>query len=130
MANLSYDTHDALIAFIKSDTPVLGLLTVAPAPDGTGVVEPNSVNGYGRKAITFGTAQRLTGPNAGKSAISNTVPIVFGPVTTAQWPTVTFWGVFNASGDLLAYGPLPATRTLPVGDSISFGVGAVQLRFG
>lgn len=130
MANLSYDTHDVLIDSIVDSNPTLGLLTVAPAPDGTGVVEPNSVYGYNRQPITFGAAQRLTGPNAGKSAISNSAPIVFGPTTTQAWPTVTYWGVFSFAGDLLAYGPLPATRTLPLGDSISFGVGAVQLRFG
>ncbi|ARB13600.1 hypothetical protein Ccr2_gp071 [Caulobacter phage Ccr2] len=129
MANQSYKLHDVIIAYVKASNPELGLLTAAPSPDGTGVVEPNSVFGYGRQPIVFGTTVRMTGVDAGKSSISNTVPIVFGPTVTDGWPTVTHWGVFDENGDLLDYGPLPATRTLPVGDSISFGVGAVQLRY-
>lgn len=129
MANLTYKSHDVQIDAIKSSDPQLALLTGAPSADGQTFVEPNSVYGYARQDIVFGSTVRMTGSDLGKSSISNTVPIIFGPTVTQAWPTVTHWAVFDTDGDMRAYGPLPATRTLPEGDSISFGVGAVQLRF-
>lgn len=103
----------------------IGLLTSAPAHDGSGISEPNNLNGYSRQPVSFGA----TTVSAGVSSITTANSVVFGPVTGTAWGTVTHAAVFNAdTGDMLFYGPLAASRTAPVGDSVSFGAGAIQFR--
>lgn len=130
-AALSTTLHADILAWIKGTAmPTapsalrLGLLTAAPHADGTGVTEPNGANGYARQPVILGPVS----VNSGISSVSNTNAIVFGPATSA-WPTVTHAAVFNLDdGEMLWFGPLPASRTAPSGDSISFGAGALQLR--
>ena len=103
----------------------IGLLTGLPNHDGTGVNEPNNLNGYSRQAVSFDAAT----VNGQVTTIQNSSALVFGPVTGSDWPTVTHAAVFDAdTGDMLWYGPLPASRTAPVGDSASFGAGAIQFK--
>ena len=53
--------------------------------------------------------------------------MTFGPNTTSGWGTVTHFGIFDAStnGNLLYWGALTASKTVAVGDSVSFGAGAL-----
>lgn len=102
-----------------------GLLTAQPAADGTGFVEPSLSNGYARQVITFGDPSTVSGV----SSIANTTGVIFGPVTTSDWPQVTYGAIFDGdTDDMIAYGPLAAARLAPLEDTISFGVGAIQLR--
>ncbi|SRR6266567_1827895 len=101
-----------------------GLLTAIPDHDGVNLNELNG-NGYARQTVTFGaitTAGRI-------SSMLNTNSVIFGPVNTADWAPALYGAFFNgADNTLLAYGPLAAGRTAPVGDTISFGAGSLQLR--
>ncbi len=132
MPVLSYTLHAAILGWLKGVTmpsaPAtlqVGLLTAAPNPDGTGVSEPSGGSGYAREDVTFGSVTTDTGI----STIKNSAPVVFGPASTNPWTPVIYMGVFNGDDDsLLAYGPLAAQRTAPVGDTISFGVDAIQIR--
>jgi hypothetical protein len=104
-----------------------GLLTAQPDHDGTNLNELNNINGYARQTVTFGA---ITTDSAGRiSSMLNTNAVIFGPVTTADWAQVTYGAFFNGDdGSLIAYGPLAAARVAPVNDTISFGVGSLQLR--
>lgn len=132
MPVLSYTMHGYVLNWLKGSVmPTapsnlkLALLTAAPDPAGTGMIEPNGGTGYTRQAITFGSI--TTG--SGISSIKNTAPVVFGPVTGSDWAAVTYVGLVNGDDDvLLAYGPLAAQRVAPVDDTISFGVNTVQIR--
>lgn len=101
-----------------------GLLTAQPNPDGTGVTEPSTGNGYARQQVSWGAVTT----NNGVSSISNTNPMIFGPASGADWPQVSWGGIFDQNGNLLAYGELAAARVAPQDDTISFGVGAIQQR--
>lgn len=128
--NLSYALHANILGWVKGSamptapTSVkLALLTVAPNPDGTGVTEPSGSDGYARQTVTFGAIATA----AGVSTIKNSAPVVFG-AATADWATVTWAALFTQDGTMLAYGPLPASRTVVSGDQMSFGNNAIQLR--
>lgn len=129
MANLTYKTHDVIIAHLAAAGAKVGLLTAEPSADGTGVVEPNVIYGYTRQAATFGATARGVGADAGKSVIKTNVALVFGPAATQAWPTVTHIGLFDADDDLIAYSPVGSPRTAPVGDAISFGAEAIVFKF-
>lgn len=130
MPTLSYSSHDNIIAAWKATTPKVALCTALPAPDGTSVSEPNFSQGYVRQLITFGATTRGTGSNAGISTIANDIPLVFGPATTSDWPSVIYAALYSNDGTVIhASAQLPSSRTCAVGDSISFGVGAIQFRF-
>lgn len=121
---LSYASHDAILAFWLSKSPSVALLTVAPNPDGTGVTEPNFSDGYARKSVSLSPFTR----SAGVSSTTNENAMVFGPANTNDWATVTYACLIGNDDTLLAYAPLPSTRTCAVGDSISFGISALQWR--
>ena len=123
---LAYPTHDTMLAFWRGATPVVGLLTQQPSPDGTNVAEPPGSYGYSRQAVTLGD---FTRDGSGISSTKNTNPMVFGPPINANWPSVSWVALFAQDGRMLAYAPLPAPRACNIGDSISFGVGAFQFRF-
>lgn len=129
MANLTYKTHDVIIASLAAAGAKVGLLTAAPAADGTGVSEPNVIYGYERQDITFGATTRGTGGDAGKSIIKNDSAIVFGPAATQAWPTVTHIGLFDADDELIAFSAVGTPRTAPMNDSISFGAEAIVFKF-
>lgn len=100
-----------------------GLMTAKPNGDGTGVIEISGI-GYARQVVDFGDITVLNGV----SSIKNTNAIIFGPAS-GDWAQLAWGGFFDGvSGDLIAYGLLAAPRTCPNDDTISFGVGALQLR--
>lgn len=128
MANLalSFKSQDVLIADLRSGALTVGLLIGAPAPDGSGITEPQGAAGYSRRPVTFGPTTRV----GAQSVIKNNAPIIFGPTTvSAGWPTVTHLGLFDADGDLRATAVLGTSRTIPLGDSLAFADEAIQFRF-
>ncbi len=81
MPNLSYKSHDALIASWGAGLE-MGILTSAPSPDGSGILEPSGANGYARQSINLSKEQ-----SEGITSLRNDAPIVFGPATGADWAT-------------------------------------------
>ncbi|UTU07800.1 hypothetical protein CcrC1_gp115 [Caulobacter phage C1] len=129
MPSLSYPVHAKLFNWMKGASfgaaPTslkVGLLTAPPNPDGTGIVEPVG-GGYARQTLVLGAIAVADGISTAK----NDNAVIFG-AATVQWPAVTHLGVFGSDGTLLFYGPLAASRVCTVGDSIAFGIGAIQLR--
>lgn len=102
----------------------LALFTADPGEAGaqTNEVDAGEAGvGYAREVITFDAA-------SGGSAANSNAP-AFGPCTTTPWGTVTHIGLMDAAGigdgNMLYYGPLTVSKTIGVGDDLSFAIGAV-----
>lgn len=116
MAALSNYLENALInavlrniAFTSPATVYLALYTTDPTDADSGAEV--SGGAYARQAVTFGA------PSNG--ATDNTAQINF-PTPTADWGTVTHWGLKDAltAGNLLFHSPLAASRTVKSGDTV------------
>lgn len=106
-------------AYASPATIYVGLFTTMPADDGTGGVEVTG-GSYARQSVTFSAA-------AGGST-ANSALVTF-PTATAGWGTVLGIGLFDAStgGNLLYYGALTASKTVGIGDTISFAASALTV---
>lgn len=133
MAAKSYTLDNALLSHVLQNTayvpPVAvfaGLFTVAPSgPSDAGTEVPTGGGTlYTRVAIPFGT-----GPVNG--VISNDGAVNF-PVAGAAWGGVPIVGVgifsLVAGGTLLYYGLLGTPKTVGIGDSVSFAIGALSVQ--
>jgi hypothetical protein len=95
---------------------------------GTGVTdaaltgEPSG-NGYSRQALSFAAA-------ASRSVVQN-ADVVFGPVTTISWGTMTHWAIYDApsSGNCLATGQFSSGKICSVGRSPRVASGQTQVQF-
>jgi hypothetical protein len=89
----------------------LALFTGAPGEAGGGTELSTSGTGYGRQTCAF------TVSGTAPTTASNTNAVEWSPATT-DWGTVTHVGVMDAatSGNLLAYAPLTASRSILTGD--------------
>jgi hypothetical protein len=107
---------------ISTITPYIGLLSAAPS-DTAGGTELTA-GGYARQAVTFGA------PSGGSPrVIANTAAVTFGPATGSDWPSATHFGVYTAStaGTLLYWVALPTAKTVQVGDTGAFAIGALTI---
>lgn len=91
---------------------------------------------YARVAITRGTADwngthgTTTGASSGTGGtISNAAAITF-PAATADWGTVTHWGIVDAStaGNVVICSALTASRTITTGSTPAFAGGALTIQ--
>lgn len=122
MPNLTYQSHDDIIASWPSPWTV-GLLTAAPNPDGTGVLEPSGSDGYARQPFTYSK-----GVSDGITTLSNDANIIFGPALPNPWTPVNYFGLFDADGVLRMYGRLRTTRSVPTSDVEAFSIGRIAIR--
>lgn len=100
-------------------TPYVGLYTAAPTDAGGGTEV--SGGSYARVSASFGAASG--------GAISNDAAVTFAS-PTADWGTVTHFGIFDASsaGNLLYWGALDTSRNILNGDNApSFAIGALDI---
>lgn len=77
-----------------------------------------------------GTHGTTTGASSGTNGtISNAGAITF-PAATADWGTVTYFGIYDASaaGNLVICSSLTASRTITNGATPSFGAGALTIQ--
>jgi len=89
--------------------------------------EVSTGSGYARQTGIFGAAASPAG------SASNATAMTFGPFSSAQsisglqvWDT----GLSANSGNMLWYGLLATARTVGVGDSLVFAVGALGITLG
>lgn len=91
---------------------------------------------YARVAVTRGTAAwngthgNATGASSGTNGtISNASAITF-PAATADWGTVTHWGVVDAAsaGNQVVCAALTASRNITTGSTPSFAGGALTIQ--
>lgn len=101
-------------------TAYVGLYTAAPSDSGGGT----EVSGGSYARVTC--ASKFGAASGGSSA--NTAEITF-PTATANWGTVTHFGIFDASsaGNLLYWGALTTSKNVQSGDTIKFAVGALTV---
>ena len=100
----------------------LALFTADPTDAGT-IKEVATGTWYGRQLTGAFTAPS---PSGQTQQCSNTVAITFAAVTTAA-VTVTHIGIFDAAtaGNMLFSAPMTASKTLQIGDVISFAPGTL-----
>jgi hypothetical protein len=125
MAAMSNYLENALInatlrntTFTSPSTVYVGLYTTDPTDANTGT----EVTGgsYARKAATFGA------PSNGVSTISSAIEF---DQATANWGTVAFFGILDAStgGNLLYHGALTASKAIDTGDVFKFATSALTV---
>lgn len=100
------------VAYTPPAAVYCGLFTAAPGEGGGGTEV--SGNAYARQAVTFSAASG--------GASSNSATVTFPAATPSGWGAVTHFGIFDAatSGNLLRYGALQPSKTVGVGDALSF----------
>lgn len=95
-----------------------------PAANGTMLIEPDPLNGYGR--VTIPNDGTVFGTPAG-GVVANIVSIDFGIVTTADWPVIKAYALCDdpgvGLGNVYLYGTLRIPRAPSVGHQVSFDVG-------
>lgn len=106
-------------------TLYFALFTSAPSASGGGTEV--SGGSYARVSVTNNSTNF---PATSGNIKSNGTAIVF-PTATANWGTITSWGVFDASsaGNLLAYGNLTSSQTVNSGDGFQFAIGQFSVTF-
>jgi len=91
---------------------------------------------YARVAITRGTAAwtgshgTTTGASSGTNGTVGNAAAVTFPTATADWGTVTHWGIVDASegGNQIVCAALTTSRNITNGATPSFGVGALTVQ--
>lgn len=111
-------------AYVKPATVYAALFTTAPAEtDGLGGVEMTGF-GYTRKAIT----NNATNFPAGNPKTNGT-DIVFSDAIGGSWGPIVAWGFYDAAigGNLMHFGLLTSSKTIPEGDTARFPAGSLVL---
>jgi hypothetical protein len=127
LLNMLYRTA----TFTKPTNVYVALYTSDPtdADSGTEVTGGS----YARVAVSVADASwSAPADNSGSQRITNAGAITF-PAPTANWGTVTHFGIRDASsaGNLLHHGALGTSRTINNGDGApSFAVGALAIQEG
>lgn len=97
----------------------VGLFSDDPGEDASGT-ELTGEGGYARQSVTFSAASG--------GATANTGAVTFGAATGSDWPQATHFGIFTAltGGTLLLKKALDAPKTIAVGDTGTFAIGAID----
>lgn len=114
-------------AFTSPATLYVALFTAVTDGE-AGTVTEVSGGSYARVAVTANLSNwsDATGNNGTTSNV-NTVTF---PAATADWGTVTHFGIYDAStaGNLLIYATLTASRNITNGSTPSFAAGALTVQ--
>jgi len=95
-----------------------------------------AVGSYARASIgrslsawtgTQGTAGSTSSGTNG--TVGNAASVTF-PAATADWGTVTYWGIFDAAtgGNAIICAPMTSARSITNGSTASFGAGALTVQ--
>ena len=97
----------------------VGLSTADPLDDGSGLAEPSG-GGYARVLWSNWTTPA-------DRAVSNNGSIVF-PKASAGWGTITHWFLVDAAsgGNIIAQGPLAASKTVNIDNVFALASGEAQ----
>ena len=115
-------------AFTKPANLYIGLITAVTTPE-TGAVTEVTGGSYTRIARNPLDANWVDSANLNDGTTSNVATIQF-PAATADWGTVTHFGIWDAAtgGNLLIYASLTANRNITNGTTPSFGAGALTFQ--
>ena len=127
MSQMSNYLEDALlnevfrnVGYAPVVTVYVALYTATPSDSGGGTEV--ATGSYARTAVTFGASSG--------GSINNSGDVTF-PTATADWGTITSFGIFDASsaGNLLVWGPLTASKTVSNGDIFKFLTAQLVVNF-
>lgn len=114
--------NNAQFTYTFPATVYIALFTADPTETGS---LTNEVTGgaYARQAATWGTIAA--------GSVSNSVAVVF-PTASGSWGTVTHVGIVDAAtaGDMLYGGALGTSKTVGIGDDVSFAIGTLVVSEG
>lgn len=124
-------------SFAKPSGLYVALFTAAPADAGGGAeVSGGSyarVNLAPADANWTATQGGTSGASSGSSGHTDNASAITFPSPTANWGTVSHWGIFDASsgGNLLFHGALATPKTVNNGDPApKFNAGELDVTFG
>jgi hypothetical protein len=122
IANATLDAYLGATSILPS-TVYIGLMTVQPNANGSGVVEPVG-NGYARVGVTNNPTNW---PAASSRTKSHTGDIVF-PTASGTWGTIYYVGIFDApsGGNLRLYDALSVPRLIINTDIYRFLAGTAN----
>ena len=105
-------------SYTMPTTVYIGLSTGSFADDNSGTELTGG--SYARQSIAFDAAASGT--------TDNTSAVDF-PVATANWGTVSHYGLFDASsgGNLLVHGAFASSKTVETGDVLRIGAGELDI---
>jgi len=105
-------------SYTMPTTVYIGLSTGTFADDNSGTELTGG--SYARQSIAFDAAASGT--------TDNTSAVDF-PVATANWGTVSHYGLFDASsgGNLLVHGAFASSKTVETGDVLRIGAGELDI---
>lgn len=113
-------------AYTAPSNVYVALYTATPSDSGGGT----EVTGgsYARVALTNNTTNWPNASGTSPTAKSNGTTITF-PTATADWGTVTSFGIFDAStsGNLLYWSTLNANKVISNGDTATFTNGNITV---
>lgn len=129
IANATLDAYLGATTILPA-TVYIGLMTAAPAANGSGVVEPVG-NGYARMPVVNNVTNW---PAASARTKTHAFDITFPTATGAGWGTVTHVGIFDAltAGNLRLYDALSIPRLVAATDIYRFlagGANALKVSF-
>jgi hypothetical protein len=103
-------------------TVYAALFTADPTNAGTITSEPTAANGYARQAVTWGTIAA--------GSVTNSAAVTY-PTATGSWGTIAYVGIMDVitllTGNMLYHGQLGTSKTVGVGDQVSFAIGALTV---
>jgi hypothetical protein len=107
-------------AYTPPATVYLALYTVDPADDDTGTEVTGGA--YARQTIAF---------NAAATRATENTSLVTYPTATADWGTVSHWGLRSAitAGDLLFHGDFTASKLVSTDDVAKVNAGDIDVSF-
>lgn len=123
-------------SFTKPTVLAITLMTTNAVDADTGTfstgVEVTNANAYARQARNPLDAN-WTATAGGDGQTDNAAAITFPTCTTATWGTVVGMTICDSTthnaGNMLFYSPLDTSRTIDVGDTAEFAVGAITVTF-
>ena len=109
----------------------VGLSTTAINNDGTGITEPDALDGYARVQVTNDLTEWPAAASGGPATKQNANEIAF-PTASGTWGQVThfFFATDGSSvlpADIIAFGALDVPRTIEENDTASFAAGAITI---
>ena len=109
----------------------IGLSTTGINNDGTGITEPDSLDGYARIEVSNDSTEWPPATGGGPSQKQNDNELSF-PTATGSWGTVThFFFATDAASldpeDIIAFGELDVPRTIEENDTASFAANAITI---
>ena len=114
-------------AFTSQTTLYVALFT-AVSDGEAGTVTEVSGGSYARVAVTANSSNWSDA--TGNNGTTSNVNAVTFPAATADWGTVTHFGIYDAAstGNLLVYAALTSSRNITNGSTPSFAAGALTVQ--